>query len=159
MHIQKRNRFSHHHGEIQLHGPLDLILLARGDILSNRLRCSLHGFGSHLQISQQFHLLAALIKGSVLTHQRQHAAHSRRELRVFDVQFDVRRKLAGMAVRAQVVGTRDFHLADCRQDRLGAQLPVVSLLAARTREGALVGSWGWEVQQFGQRCCARLMHG
>ena len=105
------------------------------------------------------HLLAALIKGSVLTHQRQHAAHSRGELRVFDVQFDVRRKLAGMAVRAQVVGTRDFHLADCRQDRLGAQLPVVSLLAARTREGALVGSWGWEVQQFGQRCCARLMHG
>jgi hypothetical protein len=95
-----------------LHGPLDLLLLAHGDILSHRLRGSLHGLGSHFQIRQQFPLLASLIEGSVLTDHRLHAAHSGRELRVGDVQFDVGGELAGMAVRAQVVGTRHSHLAD-----------------------------------------------
>ena len=111
-HIPNRYQFSDHHGEIQLHGPLDLLLLARGDILSHRLRGSLHGLGSHFQIRQQFPLLASLIEGSVLTDHRLHAAHSGRELRVGDVQFDVGGELAGMAVRAQVVGTRHSHLAD-----------------------------------------------
>ena len=35
-------------GQIQLHGALDLLLLAGGDILSDRLRGALHTFcGSH----------------------------------------------------------------------------------------------------------------
>ena len=100
-----------------------------------------------------------MIEGRLLAHHRLHAAHSRRELRVFDVQFDVGGELAGMAVRAQVVGARYFHLAHRGQNRLGAQLPVVSLVAARTRDGSLVGGRNWELQQFGQRGCPGLMHG
>ena len=120
LHIQDGNRFAHHDRQIQLHGSLDLLLLACGDILADRFRRSLHGFGGHLQIGEQFHLLASVIEGGLLADDRLHAAHSRRELRVFDVQFDIGGELAGMAVRAQVVGTRDFHLAHCGQHRLGA---------------------------------------
>jgi hypothetical protein len=34
LHVQDRNRFAHHHGQIQLHGSLDLFLLACADVLA-----------------------------------------------------------------------------------------------------------------------------
>ena len=74
---------------------MDLLLLSEGDVCPNRLRRALHGLGGHLQIGEQFHLLAAMVKGGVLSHNGLHAAHSRRGLRIFDVQFDVGRELAG----------------------------------------------------------------
>ena len=52
LYIQKRNRLSDDHRQIQLHGPLNLFLLAGGDIFTNRLCRSLHGFGGHLQIGE-----------------------------------------------------------------------------------------------------------
>jgi hypothetical protein len=67
LHVQNRHRFAHDHRQIQLHSPLDLLLLARGDIRSNGLRRSLYGFGGHLQIGEQFHLRAPLIERSLLT--------------------------------------------------------------------------------------------
>jgi hypothetical protein len=149
LHIQERNRHSHHHRQVQLHGPLDLCLLARGDIPSDGLRRPLHGLGGHLQIGEQFHLPAPLLERSILTHQGLHAAHPRRELGVFNVQFGIGWELAGMAVRTQVVGTRYFHLAHRRENRLGAQLPVVSLLTARTRNAPLAGGRDWKLQEFG----------
>jgi hypothetical protein len=100
-----------------------------------------------------------VIERSVLTYDRLHAAHARREFRVLDVQFDIGGELAGMAVRAQVVGARYFHLAHHSEDRLGAQLPVMSLLAARTRNAPLAGSRSGELQEFGQCCCPGAMHG
>jgi len=75
------------------------------------------------------------------------------------VQFDIGGELASMAVRAQVVGTRYFHPAHSREDRLGAQFPIVSLVAARARNRALVGRRSRELQQFGQRRGAGLVHG
>jgi len=60
--------------------------------------------------------LAAPIEPRLLAYDSLHAAHTRRELRVFDIQFDVGGELAGVTVWIE---TRDFHLADCRQDRLG----------------------------------------
>ena len=94
LHIQNRNRLSHDHGQIQLHGPLDLRLLARGDIFSDGLRRALHGFGGHLQIGEQFHLLASVIERGLLAHDGLHAAHPGRGLRVFDIQFDIGGELA-----------------------------------------------------------------
>ena len=117
--MQNRNCFSHHHGQIQLHGSLDFLLLARGDIFSNGLRCALYGFGGHLQIGKQFHLLLPMFKRSLLAHHGLHAADSRRGLGVFDVQFDVGGELTDMAVRAQVVGARYFYGAHGGQNRLG----------------------------------------
>ena len=75
LHIQDRNGFAHDDRQIQLHGPLDLLLLACGDILSDGFRRPLHGFGGHLQIGEQFHLLASVIEGRLLAHHRLHAAH------------------------------------------------------------------------------------
>ena len=37
LHMQNRNRLAHYDRQIQLHGPLDLFLLARGDIFSHGL--------------------------------------------------------------------------------------------------------------------------
>jgi hypothetical protein len=62
---------------------------ALGDILSNRLRRSLHGCGGHFQIGEQFHLLPPVIEGPLQAHHRQHAAHARRKFPVLDVEFDV----------------------------------------------------------------------
>ena len=68
-------------------------------------------------------------------------------------------ELSVMAVRAQVVGPRGFRLAYRREDRLGAQLPVMRLMAASARHVPQVGSRGWELQQCGQRGCPGSMHG
>lgn len=103
--IQHRDRFSHNNRQIQLHGPLDFCLLARGDIFPDSLRRALHGLGGHLQIGQKFQLLASLIEGVFLADDRLHAAHTGRELRVGDIQFDISRELTGMALRTQVVRT------------------------------------------------------
>ena len=129
-----------------------------GDILSDGFRRPLHGFGGHLQIGEQLHLLASVIEGRLLAHHRLHAAHPGRELRVFDVQFDIGGELAGVAVRAQVVGARHFHLAHRRQNRFGAQFPVVSRVAARARQRPLFGGRSGELQQFGEGRGSGLMH-
>jgi hypothetical protein len=91
----------------------------RGDILSDRFRRALYGFGGYLQPSEQFHLLPAMIERSFLTHDSLHAAHTWREFRVFDIQFDIGGELAVMAVRAQVVGARYFCVTYRSKDRLG----------------------------------------
>jgi hypothetical protein len=61
-----------------------------------------------------------MIERGLLAYDSLHAAYSRRELRILDVQFHVGGELTGVTVRAQVVGSRDFHLADYRENGLGA---------------------------------------
>src|SRR5260370_14162251 len=100
-----------------------------------------------------------MIEGSFLAHDRQHAAHSWRQLRVLDVQFDISWELTGMATWAKIIGPRYFHLSHSREDRLGAQLPVMSLLAARTSDGPLVGRRDCELQELGQSGGSNPMHG
>jgi hypothetical protein len=89
----------------QLHGALHQFPLVYRDILADGFRCPLHAFGRHLQIGKQLHLLAAVVERPLLSYHRLHAAHSRGELCIFDVQLDVDGKLPSMAVRTQVVGT------------------------------------------------------
>ena len=159
LHIEDRNRFTDHHRQIQLHGTLDLLLLACGDMLPDKLRRPFHAFGGHLQIGEQFHLLASLVKGRRLAHERLHAPHSGREFRILNVQLDVGGKLAIMTAGAQVVGTRHFRVAYGGKDWLSTQFLVASLVAASARNGPLTGWRGWKLQQFREGCGARLMHG
>src|SRR2546430_11130679 len=49
LHIQDGHRLADDDGQIQLQGFLDLSLLALGDIGSDGLCRTLHGFGGHLQ--------------------------------------------------------------------------------------------------------------
>jgi hypothetical protein len=78
---------------------------------------------------------------------------------MFDVQFDISGELAGVTVRAQVVGSRDFHLTNCRQYEFGAEFPVIGLKAALARKGALLGCGFCEAQEFAQGCRAGLVQG
>src|SRR5260370_18876447 len=104
--------------QIQLHGTLDLLLLACGDMLPDNLRCPFHAFGGYLQIGEQFHPLASMVKSRRLAHQRLHPPHSRRGFRILNVQFDVGGELAVMTVGAQVVGTPHFPAAYASHERL-----------------------------------------
>ena len=124
-------------------------MFALSDIGSDGLRCALHRFGGHLQAGQNFHLLAAVIEGRLLAHQGVHAAYSGRKLRVLDIQFDIHRKLADAALRAQKVRTGNACRADDRHDGFGAEFLVLSVMATRTRQLALLGRRGLELQQFG----------
>ncbi len=99
-----------------------------------------------------------MIEGSLLAHQRLHAAHSRRALSLGDVEFVIGRKLPAMTVPAQVVGARHIHPAHGGEKRLGAQFPVLSLVAARARKTALAGRRSFPLQQFGEGCGAGLVH-
>jgi hypothetical protein len=45
-----------------------------------------------------------MLERSILAHDSLHAPHSRREAGVLDIQFDIGGELAGVTVRAQVVG-------------------------------------------------------
>ncbi len=87
-HTQNRYWPSPHDRQIQLLGPLNLCLLAGGDVLSNRLRGEIHILGRHL--------LASVIERGLLAHQSLHAAHPWGELRVYDIQFDIGGELAVM---------------------------------------------------------------
>jgi hypothetical protein len=128
---------------------LDLGLFALSDIGSDGLRCALHRFGRYLQAGQNFHLFAAVIEGRLLADDRLHAAHSGRKLRVLDIQFDIHRKLADAALRAQKVRSRNACRAEDRHDGFGTEFLVWSVMATRTRQLALLGRRGLELQQFG----------
>jgi hypothetical protein len=78
-----------------------------------------------------------------------HAAHSGRKLRVLDIQFGIHRKLTDAALCAQKVRTGDAYRADDRQNGFAAEFLVLSVMATRTRQLALLGRRGLELQQFG----------
>jgi hypothetical protein len=73
---------------------------------SDSLCGAFHRFGGHIQTGEIFQQLAAMLEGTVLTHNCLHAAHAWRAAAIFDVEFYIRRELARMAVRAQKVGAR-----------------------------------------------------
>src|SRR5438132_1778565 len=157
LHIQDGHRLADDDGQIQLQGFLDLSLLALGDIASDGLGDTLHGFGGHLQTGQELHLLATMIERSLLAHQSVHAAHPGRKLRIFDVQFDIHRKLAEVTLGAQVVGASHAHRTDDRQDGFGADFLVLGVVATSARQLTLIRRWGFELQQLVEGGGARLV--
>ena len=120
LHIQDGDRFAHHHRQIQLHGPLDLLLLALRNVGSDHFRCTLHCLGGHLQAGQGLHLLAAVIERCIRSHHPQHATHAGRDLGVLHIPFHIGGKLSLVAMRAQVVGAGYSHLAHHGEYGLGA---------------------------------------
>jgi hypothetical protein len=132
-----------------LDGSGNLPLLPLSDIVSNRLRRAFHRFGGHLHSGQDFHLLAAVIKGRIVADHSLHAAHSGGEFRVVDVQFDIGWELADMALGAQVVGPRDSCQAHDGPHRLGAEFLVLGMVATTARQLALIGGRNFKLKQFG----------
>jgi hypothetical protein len=87
-------------------------------------------------------LLPAMIERGALAYDGLHATHTGRELCVFDVQFDIGGKWSGVAVWAQVVGPRDCHLTNCRQQGLAAEFPPGVGLSARPSRWLQIQSSG-----------------
>jgi hypothetical protein len=108
-------------GQVQPDGSVYLALLTLSDIVSNRLRRTLYCLGGYRQARQKLHLLAAIIERHCRSYGRQHAAHTRREFGMFDIQLDICGKLPGVAVRAQIVWPPHLHLVHCGENRLGAE--------------------------------------
>jgi hypothetical protein len=100
LHIQDGNRLTPGNRQVERQGFVSFLVFALRDIGSGPLRCTLHRFGRHLQAGEDLHLFPPLIEGGLLPHQRLHAPHSGREIRVPDVQFDIGRELASVTVRA-----------------------------------------------------------
>jgi hypothetical protein len=89
-----------------------------------------------------------MIEGSLLAHQSMHAAHPGRKLRIFDVQFDIHRKLANVTLGAQIVGAGNAHRTDDRQDGFEADFLVLGVMAASARQLTLIPLRDFELQQF-----------
>jgi len=84
-----------------------------------------------------------MIEGFLLADQSVHAPHTRREVGVLDVQFVVGGKVALVAMRTQIPGTRDFHRAQGRQDASRTRFAITRLVTAGTWKLAVgsTGSW------------------
>ena len=145
--------------QIQLQGALNLLPLPLRKIFSYRFRRALHRFGGDVQASQEFHLLASVIEGSLLAHRGQHPAYARRELRMVDVQFDIGGKLSGMAARTQVIRPRNMCATEHREKRLGAESLILRMVTTGARQLALLQRRGFEFEQLAQAGCAGLMQG
>jgi len=89
-----------------------------------------------------------MIEGSLLAHQSMQAAHPGRKLRIFDVQFEIHRKLANVTLGAQIVGAGNAHPTDDRQDGFAADFLVLGVMAASARQLMLIRPGGFELQQF-----------
>jgi hypothetical protein len=157
LHIQDRNGIADDDRQVQLYGPLDLLLLALCSIFAYRFRRALHRLGGELQASQEFHLLASMIERNLLTHQRQHAAHAGREFRILEIQFDIGGKLSHMTLRTQVIRPRNARWSEHGENRLGAKSLILRLVTAAARQLALLPSRGLVMQQLTQAGCAGLM--
>jgi hypothetical protein len=77
-----------------------------------------------------------------------HAAHPGRKLRIFDIQFDIHRKLAHVTLGAQIVGAGHAHQTNDRQDGLAADFLVLGVMATRARQLTLIRLRDFELQQF-----------
>ena len=157
LNVQKGNRFAHEDGQIELHGAIDLLLITVRNVCADGFCHALDGFGGDLQARQQLHLLAALIERRILAHQSLHAPHARRELRVNDVEFLIRRKLPLVAMRAQIIGTLHRGLAERGKDLLGTQFAIARLLSTGARNCALLRHG--KPQQLGQGAGSGPLHG
>jgi hypothetical protein len=77
-----------------------------------------------------------------------HAAHPGRKLRIFDVQFDIHRKLTDVTWGAQVVGASNAHRTYDGQEGFAADFLVLGVMATAARQLTLICRWGFELQQL-----------
>jgi hypothetical protein len=148
LYIESRNRLANHHWQLQLKGLGHGGLLALGDIGTDGLGRSLHGFGRDLQVRQNLHLFALVIERGFLAYHLLHAAHAGRELRVLNVQFSICEKLARMVGQAYEVGTRYLPRGPRPSAPAWSAACAVSPFAIGTRKIAFGGGGHRELYQF-----------
>jgi len=128
--IKLGNRLTENVGKFQLNRTLNLLLIAVGDVFANRFRYALNGLYRDIDPRENPHLFLSTLKRGVLPHQGQHTADARREIRFADVQVGVDGAVSFMAERTQVAGPGYGHWPECRNEGLGAQLPITGQVTA-----------------------------
>src|SRR6516225_2041501 len=80
----------------------------------------------------------------------EHACDALRErkLGVLDVQLDIHRKLTDVTLGAHIVGTREVHPTEDRQNGFAADFLVLGVMATGARQLTLLGRRSFELQQF-----------
>ena len=158
-HIQFGNILFRNHGQDELFGANDLLLVALADLHANGLGGTFDGFGRNVQIGEQFQRPTACGERHLTAHHRFHASHARRGFQTVDIQLDVNRMLARGAIGAQVIRPLQLNRPKHGQHSLGAQFLVVSPVAARTGNGPVVVIRWIVAQELCERGSSRLVHG
>src|SRR5712691_426106 len=99
--IHFHNVLFKNHGQDELFGATDFLLVPLGDLRANSLGGAFDGFGGDIQAGQQFHRLAGRSERHLTAHHSLHAPYARRGLQTSDTQFDVSRVLSFRAMGAE----------------------------------------------------------
>ena len=113
-HIHFRNVLFGNHGQDELFGATDFLLVPLGDLRANGLGGAFDGFGGDVQTGEQFHRLAPRSERHLTAHHGFHASHAGRGFQTSDTQFGVSRVLSLGAIGAQEIRAVEFALAPAR---------------------------------------------
>src|ERR1035437_9091951 len=72
------------HGQDELFGARDFLLVPLGDLRADGLGGAFDGFGGNIQTREQFHRLASRSERHLTAHHSFHASYARRGLQVSD---------------------------------------------------------------------------
>ena len=158
-HIHFLNVLFANHGQDELFGATDFLLVVLGDLRANRLGGAFDGFGGNVQAGQQFHRLAGRSKRHLTAHHSLHVPYARRGLQTSHTQFDVSWVLSFRAMGAQVIRAAQFDHPQHGQQGLGTQFLVMGRVATRTGNRPLVRTWRIVSQHVRQRGSPGLEHG
>jgi hypothetical protein len=110
--VEYRDRLTHNDRQTQLPGSLNFLPVTLRDVGPDSLGRTFHRFGRHMEASQQFELLPAVVKRSFTAHSGEHAAHAGRVVSLLNVEQDIGRALSVMTFRTKIPGARERHLSD-----------------------------------------------
>ncbi len=121
LHIQNRNRLTHHHGQVQAERICRFRAAAGGDAGSSGLRVRSTDWAATSNPARSFLCTRPRSKGRI------HAAYSEGAVAVSVAVYG---KLAIVAARARIPGARQFQFTHYRENAPRAQLAEVRLTAA-----------------------------
>jgi hypothetical protein len=142
-----------------LHGSLNRFLLAPCDLASNSFRRPLHGLGRHFQTSQQLDLTACVVERRFRANQRQHTAHTGRQIQLFYVQSGIGGKLPVMTLRTQIPRALKLDFAHGGEHSPRTHFAITGFLSAGAGYFALFRAGRMALQQRAQRDRSGMMHG
>ena len=131
---------------------------APGDSVSNRLCSPIYGFGRYVQAGEQLERFTSATKRRVTAHNSFHPPDAGRGFQTGNAKLAVNRVLTFGAARAEIVRPPNLDRPDYGEKSFGAHFLEACLVAARTRNGQVMGIRWIELQQLSQGGSAGMMH-
>src|ERR1039457_5324508 len=136
--------------QVQFLGAADLLLLTRGNMLTDGFGLTLHRLRGDLQAGQQVQLLPALFEAGFAAHHGHHAAHPGRKLGAFHVEFAIPRALPLAALRTDIIGALKLHRPQHGKQLLRTRIVIMSLLTTNANNlFEVVPAAGQQTRQYG----------